>query len=211
MNMMRQELQDAAIGVGITQSPENLDVLKKPGCAAAIWQRQPTPTFQTWIDELDPGVLPSARLILRPQEVRTALSDLFDAAQTPEGPHRKHLIEDIGTLTRVFCKIMDPPFVRLRLERITSNACRRFHIDAVTARLICTYRGTGTQYGISTDGEEPQRVFTVPAAAPILLRGTLWSEEPRSGLLHRSPPIEGTGETRYVLIVNPVFDPEDEI
>ncbi|MEO1549526.1 MAG: DUF1826 domain-containing protein, partial [Pseudomonadota bacterium] len=68
----------------------------------------------------------------------------------------------------------------------------------------------GTQYGISVDGTEPARVFTVQTGAPILLRGTEWPEEPKSGLLHRSPPIEGSGETRLVLVLDPIFDPVDE-
>lgn len=95
----------------------------------------------------------------------------------------------------------------LRLDVVTRNACRRFHIDAVTARLVCTYRGTGTRYGVSTGGGEPRRVFTVPTGSPIVLRGMRWPETPLSGLLHRSPPIEGTGETRLVL--DPLDDPED--
>ncbi|EEE38158.1 hypothetical protein RKLH11_1999 [Rhodobacteraceae bacterium KLH11] len=106
---------------------------------------------------------------------------------------------------------MSATFLRLRLDVVTTNACRRFHIDAITARLVCTYRGTGTQYGVSTDGADPQRVFTVQTGSPILLRGTLWPAEPPSGLLHRSPPIEGTGETRLVLVLDPVTDPEDEL
>ena len=47
--------------------------------------------------------------------------------------------------------------------------------------------------------------------APILLRGTLWQERPRTGLLHRSPPIEGTGETRLVLVLDPIDDPEEVV
>ncbi|MFK7746132.1 MAG: DUF1826 domain-containing protein [Roseobacter sp.] len=29
--------------------------------------------------------------------------------------------------------------------------------------------------------------------------------------MHRSPPIESTGETRLVLVLDPVTDPENEI
>lgn len=129
----------------------------------------------------------------------------------PAGPERNRLIDDIAALADIFAEIMRARWLRLRLDVVTTNACRRFHIDAVTARLVCTYRGTGTQYGISADGAEPSRIFTVPTGAPILLRGTLWPERPRSGLLHRSPPIEGSGETRLVLVLDPVDDPEDAI
>ena len=100
--------------------------------------------------------------------------------------------------------------LRLRFDVVTGNACRKFHVDAITARLVCTYRGAGTQYGMSTDGTDPSRVFAVATGAPILLRGSLWPEEPASGLLHRSPPIEGTGETRLVLVLDPIFELEEE-
>lgn len=211
MKIGREVVQDAAVGVGVTQTPENLSILKQPGCAAAIWQRQLSRGFQTWVEGLDPEKLPSARIILRPEHMAAALTELCDNAGTPDGPHRQYLINDIVALTQVFCDVMGAPYLRLQLDRVTTNACRRFHIDALTARLVCTYRGTGTQYGISPDGDEPTRVFTVATGAPILLRGTLWPEQPASGLLHRSPPIEGSGETRLVLVLDPIFDPGEEM
>ena len=211
MTMRQEVLQNAAIGIGVTQTLENLSIITKPGCAASIWQRQTMPAFQKWIDALPSNQLPSTRLILQPQNVHTALVDLFDTTGTPDGVQRQELINDIKQLTDFFCGLMDAPFVRVRLDRVTTNACYKFHIDAVTARLVCTYRGTGTQYGISTNGAEPKRVFTTPTGAPILLRGTLWPEPHQSGLLHRSPPIEGSGETRLVLVLDPIFDPKEEI
>jgi hypothetical protein len=169
------------------------------------------PRFQSWIDGLDPDVLPRARVILRPEAVREVAEEVCNASGTPEGPERDRLVDDTAALADAFAAIMRARWLRLRLDVVTTNGCRRFHIDAVTARLVCTYRGTGTQYGISTDGHEPRLVFTVPTGSPILLRGTLWPDRSRSGLLHRSPPIEGTGETRLVLVLDPVDDPEDEV
>jgi len=209
--VVREVVRDAATGVGVADTAEGLSALHRPGCAAAIWRRQPLPGFQSWIDELDPDVLPRARVILRPEAVRDAAAEICDAAGTPVGPERDHLVDDIAALADIFAGLMQARWLRLRIDAVTTNACRRFHIDAVTARLVCTYRGTGTQYGISTDGAEPRRVFQVATGAPILLRGTLWPERPRSGLLHRSPPIEGTGMTRLVLVLDPVDDPEEEV
>lgn len=119
------------------------------------------------------------------------------------------LIDDVAVMADIFADLMDVQYLLLRLDVITTNSCPKFHIDAVTARLICTYRGTGTQYGFSPDGGDPGRIFTAPTGAPILLRGTLNLEHPRSGLLHRSPPIEGTGETRLMLVLDPVIDPDE--
>ena len=199
-------VRQATPGVEIADTPEGLSALHRPGCAAAIWRRQPLPKFQSWIDGLDGEVLPRARVILRPEAVRDAASEACNAAGTPTGPERDRLVDDIAALADIFAGLMRARWLRLRLDVVATNACRKFHVDAVTARLVCTYRGTGTQYGISNDGGEPRRIFTVPTGAPILLRGTLWPERPRAGLMHRSPPVEGTGETRLLLVLDPVDD-----
>ena len=213
---LRDTSSDFGNGVGVAETPDGLSAINQPGCAAAIWQRAAPPRFQSWIDALEPERLPAARVILRPADVREAIVQICEAAGTPDCAERTRLINDTAALADLFAGLMRAPFLRLRFDVVTTNACRKFHIDAVTARLICTYRGTGTQYGISTDGAEPERVFTVPTGAPILLRGTLWPERPKSkrpasGLRHRSPPIDGTGETRLVLVLDPIFDPEGEI
>lgn len=211
MNFVRKTLKDAAIGVGIADDPADLSTFLQPGCAAAIWRRQTPPAVQSWLDGIDGEALPQARVILPPPAVYKAVQHLFDMANLPDGSERDWLQQDIVGLADTFSDLMKARFLRLRLAVVTTNACRKFHIDAVTARLVCTYRGSGTQYGISIDGVEPRRVFTVQTGSPILLRGTLWPAEPPSGLLHRSPPIEGTGETRFVLVLDPVTDPEDEV
>jgi hypothetical protein len=207
--LVRETVRDAAVGVGVADTPEGLSAIRHPGCAATIWRRQPLPGFQAWIDALEPDTLPRARIILRPAVVREAMAQVCDASGTPESPERDLLVDDIAALADIFSEIVGAPWLRLRLDAVATDACRRFHVDAVTARLICTYRGPGTQYGISTDGAEPARVFTVPTGAAVILRGTLWRQGLRTGLLHRSPPIEGTGETRLVLVLDPVHDPEE--
>lgn len=210
MSYVSQTLTDAAIGVGIADEPGALSVLKKPGCAAAILRRQLPSDVQAWLDQLDPESLPRGRVVLHPGAVAETVQHLCEMAGTPEGEERDWLQADISQMADLFSALMSVRYLRLRLEAVTTNACRKFHIDAVTARLVCTYRGQGTQYGISTDGGDPARVFQVATGAPILLRGTLWPEDPPSGLLHRSPPIEGTGETRLLLVLDPIFDPEEE-
>jgi hypothetical protein len=209
MNTVSKTLTDAAIGVGVADRPEDLAVLQKPGCAAAIWRRQMPGQVKDWLDGLDPDLLPRGRVILRPDALPKALAHLCEMAGTPDGAERAWLEADIADLATHFAELMSAQYLRLRLDAVTTNACRKFHIDALMARLVCTYRGSGTQYGISADGADPARVFQVQTGAPILLRGTLWPETPPSGLLHRSPPIEGTGETRLVLVLDPVFDLED--
>ncbi len=194
----------------LTPTPEGLSAINRPACAATIWQRDPLPRFQRWIDALPPDQLPKARMILRPEAVCDALIDLARLHETPECSERDLLIEDASALAAIFASVMNSAYLRLRFDVVDTNACRKFHVDAVTARLICTYRGTGTQYGVSDNGHDPERIMTVPTGSPIILRGTRWPATPLSGLLHRSPPIAGTGETRLLLVLDPIEDPELE-
>ena len=211
MTLAPRILEGAANGVGVVNTPEGLSAIHRPGCAAAIWRRQPLPDFQSWIDALETERLPNARVILRPENVRETVIQICEAFRTPDCRERERLVDDTAALADIFAGLTDAPYLRLRFDVVRTNACRKFHIDAVAARLICTYRGTGTQYGFSTNGVAPRRIFTVPTGAPILLRGTLWPEHPKAGLLHRSPPIEGTGETRLALVLDPVLDAEEEV
>ncbi|MEM7406514.1 MAG: DUF1826 domain-containing protein [Pseudomonadota bacterium] len=196
--------ESEAGGVALTGTPEGMAAIHRPDCAAVIWRRDPLPRFTSWIDALRPECLPQARLILRPTTVRDAAHQLLAASQCPDCAERAMLADDTAALANLFASLMRAPFLRLRLDVVATNACCLFHTDAITARLICTYRGTGTQYGVSADGGRPPQIFTVPTGAPILLRGKLWPERPASGLLHRSPPIEGTPETRLVLVLDPI-------
>lgn len=208
MNYYRQFVRNAGVGVGLADSPQAMNLIHTRGAAAVIWRRQPAPGFQDWIDNLDPACLPGARVVVQSRAVRDVASMICRSAGMPDSEKCDVLSDDIAALADVFSSLMGASYLRLRLDVVNDNACRKFHIDAVTARLVCTYRGTGTQYGISTDGSEPKRVFTVPTGAPIILRGTKWPDPPPSGLLHRSPPIEGTAETRLMLVLDPAADPQ---
>lgn len=200
------ELQAAAI-VG---TPEGLSAIHRPDCASVIWRREPLARFQDWIDALEPEFLPKARLVLRPRAIHDAAIQVCDIAGCPESPERTRLIDDVAALGEIFADLVSTSYLRMRLEIVRSNACRKFHIDAVTARLVCTYRGSGTQYGLAKNGADPERVFSTPTGSPIILRGTKWPAASPTPLRHRSPPIEGTGETRLLLVFDPVSDPDEE-
>lgn len=195
-------------GVSIFRDERGLECFRDAACAAALWDRTIPAEVTTWLAELDPAKLPDGRVIVQRHAVRQTVAHLCEIAQMPEEPQRAWLIDDIGMLAQRFASLMQAPYLRLRLQTVTTNACRKFHLDVITGRLVCTYRGTGTQYGTSVNGKDPEQIFTTPTGTPILLRGTLWPPEPATGLLHRSPPIEGTGETRLVLVLDPIFDLE---
>lgn len=210
MRALFNRARAAAEDILDVQTRDELSAIGHPGCAAVLWRRAVDPDFQRWIDGLAPSLLPSMRAVLRPDAVRDAVAEVCDAQGTPNGAARAWFLDDVAALAVTFADVMGAPYVRARLDVVTDDACRKFHIDVVTARLICTYRGPGSVFGIGSNGAPPQSAFTAPTAAPILMRGRLWRGDAPSSLLHRSPQIEGTGQTRLLFVLDPVQDPRKD-
>ena len=192
----------SALAETVVQAEERdvLDAISAPGCAVAIWHRRLD--FQDWIDALAPDSLPETRLVLPANEIEDGIAAVV-AGCIADGANQQMLIDDIVLLSRLFAGIMKIARVRVRLDVLNDDACTRFHLDNVAARLLCTYRGRGTQYGRSRAGDDPHSIDDLPTGSVGMFRGLLWPGPERSGVLHRSPPIAGLGETRLLLVIDP--------
>ncbi|HTM67959.1 MAG TPA: DUF1826 domain-containing protein, partial [Candidatus Binatia bacterium] len=102
------------------------------------------------------------------------------------------------------------------LERVVNDGCRLFHVDHVKLRLVCTYRGAGSEWltegnalraGIGK-GNNALVVRNWPAVrhlcpwAVALQKGELFTGVPDTGLPHRSPPVASAFEARLVLVID---------
>ncbi|MEL7462665.1 MAG: DUF1826 domain-containing protein [Pseudomonadota bacterium] len=210
MNAPASLKRPRAVGVAAVSSIEELAAIREPGCAAVIWNRASPDAMTEWLAGLTPDHMPDGRLALRPGQVRGAVDALLSAAGAPSGEGREMFADDVAKIARAFAETAGAAYLRLRLQTVTNNACRKYHLDVVEQRLVCTYRGPGTQYGVAEGEEDPREVFETPEGAPILLRGELWRGDAPSGLKHRSPPIEGTGVARLVLVLDPLDELIDE-
>ena len=107
------------------------------------------------------------------------------------------LSREIVALSERFAAIMDCPWLKLRLEVVETDACRRFHADNVAARLLMPLVGPGTQWiHAGTEGA----IHELRPGEVGLFKGWQWTDEPR--ILHRSPPVAATGETRLLFALN---------
>lgn len=120
MNQIHQILQGRATGATLVEQPDNLSLLHQESCPAVIWNRQPTRNFQDWIDALDPTQLPQGRIVIRPDAVRKIMAELCEIAQTPTCTQCDQLIDDIAALADIFATLMKAPYLRLRLQVVTS-------------------------------------------------------------------------------------------
>lgn len=99
-------------------------------------------------------------------------------------------------LAALHARLLGEQRVTIRLEVVETDACRKFHADFVTVRTITTYFGRGTQW--MRRGED--QAHELAAGTVGLFKGRLAQAEP--SILHRSPPIADSGETRLVLVID---------
>ncbi|MGZ6288190.1 MAG: DUF1826 domain-containing protein [Bdellovibrionota bacterium] len=121
------------------------------------------------------------------------------------------LYADIRDLAERFLGVTAATKIGVRLERVDTDNCRLFHIDHVGVRLLTTYYGKGTEWlrnedvmraGLGQGSDELVR----REGAPIQRLDPGWiallkGEKGNSGrgLVHRSPPVEGSGCKRLLL------------
>lgn len=136
-------------------------------------------------------------------------------------PDADAFLDDVDAVLRSFASVEPADHYRVRLERVSGDSCRLFHVDFVRLRLLCTYHGPGTEWLADGDvvraalGGEGASVEEVNAriirpGATIrrmrtgwigLLKGAAYPGLEERGLVHRSAPIATTGAVRLRLAV----------
>ena len=184
--------------------------IKQDGPDAVLWGRAVSERVQDWLDHLNSNDWPEERIVLKAEDVRSCLIQLFNETACAADPNLAWLIDDITSLADQLSTILDCADIRMRIEWVVDDACRKFHVDNVQARLICTYSGPGTEYITSADISRQDHIHCVPTGQPMLFKGKQWPGKQEVQLKHRSPPISGTGRRRLVVVLEPAsIDPED--
>lgn len=202
---------DAQIVVG--RGPDVLSRVTAPGVELAIWRRRLPASLGRWLADVDPACFPDGRILATPHDLPAAIDLLVETSALPAGPERQALADDVFALARSFASILGAEAVDIRLEALAHDACWRFHRDHVSARLVTTYVGPGTEWvhpAEATRAIEQQKDYAGPlerlAAGDVALfrgchPGTPF-HGPDQGIVHRSPPIAGSGLTRLFLCLN---------
>jgi Protein of unknown function (DUF1826) len=160
------------------------------------------------LDALPAEHLPEGRFIGPAACVPARLVALCDLVGLDDSPQRQSLIGDISRLARAFATLIGSRDMDLRLEAIDHDSCWRFHRDHVGYRLNATYRGPGTQWpppAHAARASRAQRRYRgplneMPRFAVGVFKGARLAGE--AAVLHRSPPVGGSGATRLFLCLN---------
>jgi len=171
-----------------------LDRVARPDCALAIWERRPSPVLagaltMLYLDTVDDIAVELA--------ADATLEDALQAAGYPDAAIDP-IAADIGLLVRHHAALTGSARLALRLEVVETDACRRFHADYTTLRLLCSYVGPATQWHRLA---EPDLIHQVPTGAVAVFKGRLLLDPPT--VLHRSPPIAAHGGRRLMLVLDP--------
>jgi len=205
-----------AVTVRVVESPEDavLHRIAEPDVALAIWHRPQATGLAAWLDSLPAERLPEGHFTGPAACVPARLAALCDLVELADSPERRALIDDIAGLARRFAARIGSPDVDLRLEAIAHDACWRFHRDHVGDRLNATYRGPGTQWPPLEQAARAlraQRRYRGPLNEFPRFAAGLFKGVVRAGteaIVHRSPPVAGSGQTRLFLCLNEVPDEE---
>lgn len=205
--MDRVTLQPAS-GCNYVPTRDDLAGIAAPDVALVAWPRVLPPAVAQWLEALPADALPDFRILVDAAAAATAITANLRACWPAEPPLAAWLGDDIASLVGQFAHITSEPVVDIRLERITGNACWRFHRDCVAARLLCTYRGPGTQWvpeseaptALAQQDRYDGQLHELPAHAVAIFKGSCSGDG--AGVLHRSPPIAGSGQARLLLCLN---------
>jgi hypothetical protein len=192
-----------AVAVSGAEPEVMFDVLR-PEVNLAIWHRTLPPMF-------GPATRPlaeAAPFIATVEDEPEAAVDALAARLPVAAP--LDLLADIRRLALLFAAVARTGGrVRIRLEAITGRGCHRWHADAVGLRLLCTYRGPGTEWlplgggARAARGIDPKALpcerGRVATGAAAILKGEGFAGNAGFGCIHRSPPA-GPGERARVLL-----------
>ena len=185
-----------------------LAAIRRPGPALAIWRRPVPAAITAALDGWTGGHPVDLRADLRPHATAAWVQSGLTAAGAPAAPALDWLAHDVARLVERFAAVAGCAEVDVRLETLRHDACWRFHRDHVALRLLCTYRGPGTEWvdhEHATAALAGQRDYRGPLNRlgrfeVAVFRGRLGGMA--EGVVHRSPAIAGTGTTRLLLCLN---------
>ena len=197
----------------------------RPGIDIAVWTRA-MPAFvgaalARWAPCAPAPVDRMVRLSdAGAEEVEGALAAL------PAGPEG-WLRDDVASLLARFAALSRVAEARVFFGVIRDDQCTKFHVDAVSLRLVTTYLGPGTEWvpDEAVDRRALGRMIRCPAEANaaivpvtsavrrakaghvLVLKGSRHESAAGGGAVHRSPPIASRGALRVALVVTAAGGP----
>ena len=187
----------------------------EPEVNLVLWQRSPSSSIARELASLQASDLPDVRCPTSQASFETDISELLQ--QRGLDPMAfEDWRGDMHRLARFYFAVSGEREVTLRLVTTDDDDCRRFHFDRTHLRLLCTYRGPGTEWLPDEQVDREAQRTGSPNDAIIrfgepsvfqpfwagILKGDAFPGNAGHGLIHRSPAIAATGQTRVLFCLD---------
>lgn len=209
----RLSTADTAASHAISDRPEILQLIAEPNVNLSLWQRPPVAEVARELEALEASRLPDTR---RESSAETFDADVRDYLRTHglEPESFTHLRADMRLLADHFLRACGRDRLKFRLYTTAGNKCSKFHVDTRQLRMLCTYQGPGTEW--LTESQVDRHALSKGAPNEAVIRhgepshfepfwAGIFRGDPQfqwQGLVHRSPPISGTGQTRVIFCLD---------
>ncbi|MCG7862585.1 MAG: DUF1826 domain-containing protein [Candidatus Thiodiazotropha endolucinida] len=199
----------------IGDSPDVLHQILDPGVNLSLWQRLPQTAITRELSILQASHLPDVRCPASLDSFDDDVSALL-RQQGLDPLVFTNWRKDLRRLADLYFSLSDDRDVTLRLVTTDDDECRRFHVDRTNLRLLCTYRGPGTEWLTNDQVDRLAQATGAPNEDIIrfgipsqfepfwvgILKGDAFPDNASHGLVHRSPPIKGSGQTRVLFCLD---------
>lgn len=199
----------------VGSQPDVLQRILDPGVNLCLWKRPAQPPVIRELLPLHASDLPDVRCLTSLKSFDDDVSSLLQQ-QGLDPSDFKNWRDDMRRLADLYFSVSENRDVTLRLVTTDEDDCRRFHVDRTRLRLLCTYRGPGTEWlpddqvdrlAQSTGAPNDHIIrFGEPSEfKPFwvgVLKGDAFPGNHGHGLVHRSPPIAHTGTTRVLVCLD---------
>lgn len=187
------------VNLACGSQPSVLRRIHQPQFSVAIWQRRLSVSVQQQMAELCVLMPRQQRFTLTPScavepPLDAALSAFLRAPVVKGDPWRT----DLQQLLALARELAPKAALRVCIETRACTTSERLHVDHVALRLVCAYRGQGTQWlaegaperdvpKAGVRGVEVSALQEIPGGAVAVMKGRRYPHQPDRGLFHRSP------------------------
>lgn len=185
-------------------SSNGLSGIHDPGVSLVVWKRPSPPNIGREVASLPTDAFPDVRVRVHAAKVGEKLAELFRTQGYDAQAAFPAWLSDMVRLSEIFIDLAGGRPVTARIESLDRTACPRFHVDRSYLRLVCTYRGPGTEWldDACVDREAQRGGAPNTAIARCIapsrmqtfwvgvMKGSRYPGCADSGLVHRSPDVE---------------------
>lgn len=190
----------------------------EPHCQIAIAERQPIAAIDNYLSAVANRLCKGFRISLK-------AGDSLPLHLLPASPGCEDFAADIAFLVEIYGDLLGCPAIGLRLEVLNRAMCPRFHVDHTDIHLLCSYRGSGTEWledvaadrsklgqasaGVSDEVSgiilDPTGIHRVKPYAIALLKGSRWQGNAGQGIILRSPAVPENETPRVMLALDALW------